>query len=170
MSTVRTPRTRFSGVANRTRNSAAASRIAAGRSPRGQVALASSNSPNDLSPIVSGLVSGTSTIAIGGLLGSLRAGPRTVAPLRLRARRGRDLDRLAALLPVRLRGGRRVAQVPLGVEGAHTAGSGRGHGLTVGVVDEVAHGEHAGELRAGRPGLGQNVAVLVGGDLVGDEL
>src|SRR3954451_22930470 len=64
MSTVRTPRTRFSGVAKRARNSAAASLIAAGRSPRGQVALASSNSANGRSPTEPGLTSGTSTIAI----------------------------------------------------------------------------------------------------------
>src|SRR3954447_13779909 len=64
MSTVRTPRTRFSGVAKRARNSAAASLIAAGRSPRGQVELASSNSSNGRSPTESGLTSGTSTIAI----------------------------------------------------------------------------------------------------------
>ena len=54
MSTVRTARQRFSGVAKRARNSAAASRIAAGRSPRGQVALASSNSLNGLRPTFSG--------------------------------------------------------------------------------------------------------------------
>ena len=41
---------RFSGVAKRARNSAAASRIAAGRSPRGQVSFASSNSWNGLQP------------------------------------------------------------------------------------------------------------------------
>src|SRR3712207_2457572 len=55
MSTVRIAAMRLSSVAKRARNSAAASRIAAGRSPRGHVALASSNSWKGLSPIVSGL-------------------------------------------------------------------------------------------------------------------
>src|SRR5687768_5165428 len=55
MSTVRIAVMRFSSVAKRARNSAAASRIAAGRSPRGHVELASSNSWKGLSPMVSGL-------------------------------------------------------------------------------------------------------------------
>src|SRR2546422_6578813 len=67
MSTVRTARTRFSGVAKRARNSAAASRIAAGRSPRGQVSFAWSNSWNGRSPIFSILTLGTSTTAIACL-------------------------------------------------------------------------------------------------------
>ena len=55
MSTVRMPRTRLSGTAKRPRNCSAAARIAAGRSPRGQVWFASSNSVNGVSPSVSGL-------------------------------------------------------------------------------------------------------------------
>src|SRR5688572_32274436 len=65
MSTVRIPLTRLSSVAKRERNAAAASRIAAGRSPRGHVALASSNSWKGLSPIFSGL----SITAMGAPLG-----------------------------------------------------------------------------------------------------
>ena len=56
---MRTASTRFSGVAKRARNSAAASRIAAGRSPRGQVAFAASNSSKGRSPIASGAVCGS---------------------------------------------------------------------------------------------------------------
>ena len=66
--------------------------------------------------------------------------------------------------------GRRVAQVPLGVEGAHAAGPGGGDRLAVGAVDDVADGEDAGEVGPGRAALGEDVAVLVGVDLAGDDL
>ena len=42
----------------------------------------------------------------------------------------------------------RVAQVPLGVERRLASGAGGGDRLAVGVVDEVAGGEHAGAVRA----------------------
>ena len=84
-------------------------------------------------------------------------------------RRG-DLDRLAAGQPVGLGRGRGVAQVPLGVEGAHAAGAGGGDRLAVGVVDDVADGEDAGQVGPGRAGLGDDVAVLVGVDLALDDL
>ena len=67
-------------------------------------------------------------------------------------RRRRDLDRLAAGLPVGLRRRRRVAQVPLGVEGALAAGAGRGDRLAVGVVDQVTDREDAGQVGPGRAG------------------
>ena len=44
-------------------------------------------------------------------------------------------------------------------------GAGRGHGLAVGVVDEVAGGEHARQVGQRRPALGDDVAVLVDVDL-----
>ena len=71
---------------------------------------------------------------------------------RLGAGGRRDLGRLAAALPVGLGRGRRVAQVPLGVEGAHAAGAGGGDRLAVGVVDDVADGEDAAEVGPGRAG------------------
>src|SRR5215468_2201751 len=48
--------------------------------------------------------------------------------------------------PVLLGVRRHVAQVPLGVEGALGAAAGRGDGLAVGVIDEVADREDPGEL------------------------
>ena len=42
--------------------------------------------------------------------------------------------------------------------------------LAVGVVDDVADGEDAAEVGPGRAGLGDDVAVLVGLDLAGDDL
>src|SRR6188472_263457 len=89
---------------------------------------------------------------------------------RLGTRRRRDLHWLASRPPVGLGGGWRVAQVPLGVEGALAAAAGRGYGLAVGVVDHVSHGEDALEVGAGRAGLGEDVAVLVGVDLARDHL
>src|SRR6187402_2508436 len=83
---------------------------------------------------------------------------------------GGDLDRLAALLPVGLGRGRGVAQVPLGVEGTHAAGAGGGDGLAVGVVDDVADGEDAGEVGPGRAWLGEDVALPIGLDLTLDDL
>src|SRR3954453_7612723 len=80
------------------------------------------------------------------------------------------LGGLAAGHPVRLDRRLFVAQVALGVEGAHAAGAGGGDRLAVGVVDDGADGEDALEVGAGRPGLGGDVAVLVGLDLVGDDL
>ena len=65
--------------------------------------------------------------------------------------RRRDLDgRLAAGHPVGLDRRRRVAQVPLGVERPHAAGAGGGDRLAVGVVDDVADREDAGQVGAGR--------------------
>src|SRR5688572_30739914 len=89
MSTVRNARTRFSGTAKRERNSAAASRIAAGLSPRGQVRFASSNSENGLSPTFSGCsITDISTAPIGSLGGPRRlvalAAPDVVAAIRAR--------------------------------------------------------------------------------------
>ena len=72
--------------------------------------------------------------------------------------------------PVRLGVGRAVAQVPLGVERRRAAGAGGGHGLAVGVVHEVARGEHARQLGARGLALGEDVAVLVDLDLALDDL
>src|SRR5680860_1278477 len=88
----------------------------------------------------------------------------------LRARSRGDLGGLAAGHPVGPGAGRRVAQVPLGVEGAHAAGAGGGDRLAVDAVDHVADGEDAGQVGLGRAGLGADVAVLVGVDLVDDDL
>src|SRR5271168_2701859 len=63
----------------------------------------------------------------------------------------------------------RVAQVPLGVERRLAAGAGGGDRLAVGVVDEVAGGEHAGAVGACGVTLGDHVAVLVNVDLAYDE-
>ena len=68
------------------------------------------------------------------------------------------------------RGPAEVAQVPLGVEGALGAGARGGDRLAVGVVDEVADREDAGELGPGRGLVGDDVAVLVGVDLALDQL
>src|ERR671912_1978435 len=43
-----------------------------------------------------------------------------------------------------------VGQVPLRVQRSRAPGSGRGHGLPVGVVDQVAGGEHSGQVGLGR--------------------
>src|SRR6266542_2430620 len=184
MSTVRIPRTRFSGVANRARNSAAASRIAAGRSPRGQVSLASSNSWNGFRPIFSTFTLGTSTTAIAH--SSSLAGPSNCTGARPRfspgpgapsqwSRSGAHLcgAGLFGLLPghpVGLRRRRRVAQVPLGVQRAHGAGAGRSDRLAIRVVDEVTDRKHAREAGTCGAVAGQNVALLVGLHLVGNEL
>src|SRR3954453_22260237 len=103
-------------------------------------------------------------------ISSGRASSSTASRCVHSATAGRDLGRLAAWHPVRLdrRGG--VAQIALGVERAHAAGAGGGDGLAVGVVDDVADGEDAAEVGAGRAGLGLDVAVLVGPDLVADDL
>src|SRR5918994_2647705 len=168
MSTVRTARTRFSSVANRARNSAAASRIAAGRSPPGHVRFASSNSPTGFRPRVSGFsMTAITPPSLAGRVDSTAG------------RSGLDLLRLVRLallgdagqaVPVRLGRGGRVSQVPLGVERRHAPGPRRGHGLAVGVVDEITGRENAGELRLGRAVLGQHVTVLVRVDLVLDQL
>src|SRR3954451_6001063 len=76
-----------------------------------------------------------------------------------------DLGGLAAGHPVRLDRRLFVAQVALGVEGAHAAGAGGGDRLAVGVVDDVADGEDAAQVGAGRAKLGEDVAALVGLDL-----
>src|SRR4051794_16993069 len=81
-----------------------------------------------------------------------------------------DLRRLAAREPVGLDRGRGIAEVALGVEGAHAAGAGGGDGLAVGVVDDVADREDPVEVGAGRAGLDLDVAVLVDIDLVLDDL
>ena len=63
--------------------------------------------------------------------------------------------------------GRRVGaggEVALGVQGGLAAGAGRGDGLPVGVVDEVAGGEHAVRL-VRRADAGQDVALGVQVDL-----
>src|SRR5918994_803840 len=168
MSTVRTARTRLSSVANRARNSAAASRIAAGRSPRGHVSFASSNSVTGFRPSVSGLsMTAITPPSLAGRMDSTAG------------RSGLDLFRLVGLallgdagqaVPVRLRRGGRISQVPLGVERRHAPGPGRGHGLAIGVVDEITGRENAGELGLGRAVLGQHVSVLVRVDLVLDQL
>src|SRR4051812_15557581 len=88
----------------------------------------------------------------------------------LAARGGRDLDRLPAPLPVGLGRGRRVAQVPLRVEGAHAARARGGDRLAVGPVDEVADREDASEVGSGRVRLGDDVALLVGVHLADDQL
>src|SRR5690348_4268507 len=59
-----------------------------------------------------------------------------------------DLGGLAARHPVRLDRRLFVAQVALGVEGAHTAGARGGDRLAVGVVDDIADGEDAPEVGA----------------------
>ena len=61
-------------------------------------------------------------------------------------------------------------EVPLGVERAHTARAGGGDGLPVDVVLDVADGEHARDVRLGRAGLRDQVAVLVVLELVDEEL
>src|SRR3954469_4217999 len=71
--------------------------------------------------------------------------------------------------PLRGRDLGRVAQVPLGVERRRAPGAGRGHGLAVGVVDEVARGEHARAVRARRAALVDHVALVVGADLALDD-
>ena len=65
---------------------------------------------------------------------------------------------------------RRVAQVPLGVERGLAAGAGGGDGLAVGVVDEVAGGEDAGQVGPRRLALGDDVALVVDVDLAADDL
>src|SRR5829696_2359296 len=92
------------------------------------------------------------------------------SPAALAAGRRGDLDRLAAAPPVGLGRGRRVAQVPLGVEGAHAARAGGRDRLAVGVVDDVADREDAGQVRPGRAPLGEDVATVVGIDLSLDDL
>src|SRR5688572_11819559 len=82
------------------------------------------------------------------------------------------LDDLAGLLrPMLLRrGAGHVAQEPLGVEGALAAGARGRYGLAVGVVDEVADGEYAGEVRLGRRLLDLDVALVVEVHLALDQL
>ena len=61
-------------------------------------------------------------------------------------------------------------EVALGVEGRRAAGAGRGDRLPVVVVDQVAAGEDAREVGAGRGLLDEDVAVLVEVDLAGQQL
>ena len=59
----------------------------------------------------------------------------------------------------------RVAQVPLGVQRRLAARAGGGDRLAVGVVDQVARGEHARAVGPRRAALDGHVAVLVDVDL-----
>jgi hypothetical protein len=52
--------------------------------------------------------------------------------------------------------------VLLGVEGGRAAGAGGGHGLLVGVVDQVAGGEDADEVGVGRAALDEDAALTPG--------
>ena len=58
-----------------------------------------------------------------------------------------------------------IGEEALGVEGRRAAGAGRGDGLTVGVVDEVAGGEDAPKVGGGAPGLDEDVALPAEGHL-----
>src|SRR6201995_3641726 len=91
---------------------------------------------------------------------------RTYAP----ARAARRPSALAGRDPrgaVKRRG---VAQVPLGVQRRLAPGAGGGDRLAVGVVHEVAGGEHPGDVGQRRLALGDYVAAVVGLDLALDEL
>src|SRR5436190_8092144 len=63
-----------------------------------------------------------------------------------------------------------LREVVLSVECGGAAGAGGGDGLTIGVVDEIAAGEHAGEVGARRRHLHHDVALAVEGHLPADEL
>src|SRR3954471_22621082 len=82
------------------------------------------------------------------------SGGQTAATPLLRAGGGRlggclDLVRVGRPVLLGVGHGGVVAQLPLGVERWHAAGGGGGHGLAVGVVHEVAGGEHARHPGAG---------------------
>src|SRR5687768_7940721 len=76
------------------------------------------------------------------------------------------LGRGAVATADQLAGHRCVGEPALGVDGRGASGAGRGDGLPVDVVDEVACGEHAGDRGAGARRLDLQVAVLVGGEHV----
>src|SRR5690348_476456 len=63
-----------------------------------------------------------------------------------------------------------VGQPALGVERGGTAGAGRGDGLAVGVVDDVAGREHAVDVGGGRRRGDLDVPVLVELDLALDQV
>src|SRR4051794_16692530 len=81
----------------------------------------------------------------------------------------RSLDRFddgaRVRAPVLLGVGRHVAQVPLGVEGALGATAGRGDGLAVGVIDEVADREDAPQLGLGGGLIDDHVSLVIQLDL-----
>ena len=66
--------------------------------------------------------------------------------------------------------GRQRGQEALGVQGGGAAGAGGGDRLTVDVVDQVAGGEDAGQVRPGAGGVHQHVAGGVQLDLAADQL
>src|SRR3954470_17990588 len=74
-------------------------------------------------------------------------------------------DRAGVGAPVLLGVRRHVAEIPLRVEGALGAAAGRGHGLAVGVVDQVADREDAGELGLGGRLMDDHVALVIELDL-----
>src|SRR5690606_3393408 len=67
-------------------------------------------------------------------------------------------------------GGVVVRQGRLGVDGGGAAGAGGGGGLRVDVVDHVAAGEYAGDLRLRGRGVDDQVPVGVGLQLAGEQL
>src|SRR4051812_36928255 len=95
---------------------------------------------------------------------------RIAAPRRqLRGLDGLD-DGAGVGAPVLLGVRRHVAQEPLGVEGALGPAAGGGDRLAVGVIDEVADREDAGELGLRRGLLDDHVALVVQLDLALDQL
>ena len=92
------------------------------------------------------------------LAATAAAAVELAAPSGLELAPARPLGLAGLAGPVRLGRGRRVAQVPLGVERAHAAGAGGGDRLAVGVVDEVADREDAGRGWSGssRPRSGRS--------------
>ena len=94
-----------------------------------------------------------------GLASTAAAGARRRG-LGLGPRRGERRARVALEL----------GEVALGVEGAHTARAGGRDRLAVDVILHVADREHAGDVRLGRAGLREQVAVLVVVELVDEEL
>ena len=63
-----------------------------------------------------------------------------------------------------------VGEVALGLQGCGAAGAGGGDGLAVGVVDQVAGGEDAGQVGRRGAGLDQDVALVVELDLALEQL
>src|SRR5207245_10769329 len=61
-------------------------------------------------------------------------------------------------------------EVALRVQGAHAAGSGGRDGLAIDVILDVADSEDAGDVRLGRPGLRDEVAVAVVVELIEEQL
>src|SRR6478736_4747513 len=83
---------------------------------------------------------------------------------------GGDLvGRLAVAAARELAGHGALGEPAFGVDGRRTAGTGRRDGLPVRVVDEVAAGEHAGDLRVRGGGVDVHVARVVEIDLVADQ-